>query len=58
MIQDTQTMREKCPSTDFLFASPYFPVFRLNMEIYYQGFVFSLNKKKYAPEKTPYLEGF
>ena len=51
-------MREKCPSTDFLFASPYFPVFRLNMEIYYQGFVFSLNKKKYGPEKTPYLEGF
>ena len=36
------------------FSGPYFPLFRLNMEIYI--FVFSPNTGKYGPEKSPYLD--
>ena len=37
------TLREKCPNTEFSWVK--FPVF-------------SLNKGKYGPEKTPYLDTF
>ena len=36
-----------------VFSGPYFPVFRLNTEIYE---VFSPNTGKYGAEKTPYLD--
>ena len=39
-----------------VFYGPYFPVFGLNMEIYFS--VLSLNTGKYAPEKAPYLDTF
>ena len=35
-----------------VFSSPYFPVIGLNTEIY------SINLRKYGPEKIPYLETF
>ena len=38
-----------------VFSGPYFPEFRLNTERY--G-VFSPNRGKYGPEKTPYLDTF
>ena len=38
-----------------VFSGQYFLVFELNTEIYY---VFSPNKGKYIPEKTPYLSIF
>ena len=39
----TNPLCEKCPNTEF--SGPYFTVF-------------GLNKGKYVPEKTPYLDTF
>ena len=41
-----------------VFAGPYFSVFGLNTEIYGGNLVFSPNKTKYGPEKTPFLDTF
>ena len=37
-----------------VFSGPYFPVFRLNTEIYRVNLRFSLSTVKYGPEKTEF----
>ena len=40
-----------------VFSCPYFPLFKLNAEIYGVN-LFTPNTRKYGPEKTPYLDTF
>ena len=50
-------LREKCPNTD-LFLRPYFPVFRLNTEVYSVNLHIHSNIGKYGPEITLHWDTF
>ena len=56
-IQHKSSLLEKCPNTEFFLVRifPYSDWMRRETPYL---FVFSLNTRKYGPEKTPYLDTF
>ena len=48
---ETETLREKCPNTEFFLVHIFPPSGQIRSDTEYL-FVFSLNARKHAPEKT------